>query len=123
MFVACFLDSSQDDYHLKRYSLSSLDLFISELLCEDVVAVESTGNTRYFIDKIVYRVKDVKVINPMQFKVISESVKKTDEHDAITIARFLSKGIIPEVRMKDKKTSQIASLCRPGTSLSSSALL
>ncbi len=31
-----------------------------------------------------------------QFKVINESVKKTDKHDAATIAEFLAKDMLPE---------------------------
>ena len=50
------------------------------------------------------------MINPSQFKVISKSVKKTDKNDARVIAEFLSKDMVPEVKMKDKKTAQINSL-------------
>jgi len=91
--------------------MSELSLFRGVLLSDDSVGVESTGNTRYFVEQIRDCVKSVKVINPSQFKVISHSVKKTDRNDAETIAEFLSKGMIPEVRLKDKKTSQISSLC------------
>jgi len=73
----------------------------------DEVAVESTGNAGHFVRQIQGLVKSVKIINPSQFKVISNSVKKTDEHDAVIIARYLSKGLIPEVRMRTKDESQI----------------
>ena len=84
--------------------------FIDALYPSDTVAVESTNNTRYFVNSIRGYVSEVKVINPSQFKVISKSVKKTDENDAKVIAEFLSKDMVPEVRMKDKKTAQINSL-------------
>jgi transposase len=42
--------------------------------------------------------------------VISRSVKKTDEHDAKVLAEFLSKGLLPEVRMKDEIHARVASL-------------
>lgn len=61
-----------------------------------VVGVESTGNTRYFKRMLEEHGIRVKVINTMKFKVISESVKKTDKHDAATIAEFLEKDMIPE---------------------------
>jgi len=110
-FVVCYFDSSDRSHQIQRYHLSELPRFRRSLLRTDVIGVESTGNTRYFVEKIADKVKAVKVINPNQFKVISQSVKKTDKNDVVTIAEFLSKDMVPEVRMKDKKTSQIASLC------------
>ena len=74
------------------------------------MAVESTGNTGHFFRSIEGAVKRIRVINPMQFKVISQSVKKTDDEDALKIAKFLSKDLIPEVRMKTKQESQLSSL-------------
>jgi hypothetical protein len=40
-------------------------------------------------------VEEVVVVNPHQFKVISESVKKTDRRDAQMLALFLQKGMLP----------------------------
>jgi len=61
-----------------------------------VVGVESTGNTRYFKRQLEEAGIQVKVINTMRFKVVTESVKKTDKHDAQTIAEFLEKDMLPE---------------------------
>ncbi|HWG51605.1 MAG TPA: hypothetical protein VN669_18045 [Candidatus Acidoferrales bacterium] len=36
------------------------------------------------------------VVNPHQFKVISESAKKTDRHDAVALALYLEKDLLPE---------------------------
>ena len=47
---------------------------------------------------------------PNQFQVITHSVKKTDPNDARNLALYLAKGLLPEVRMKDKTRAQIASL-------------
>lgn len=74
------------------------------------VGVESTGNSRYFYDSIADAVKKVRIINPSQFKVISESVKKTDKKDAELIAEYLSKGLLPEVRVMEKDTRELKSL-------------
>ena len=108
MFVVSFYEGS--GHRIGEYRLNELDRFIGELRSDDVVGVESTNNTRYFVNEIREHVGEVKVINPSQFKVISKSVKKTDENDAKVIAEFLSKDMVPEVRMKDKKTAQINSL-------------
>ena len=39
------------------------------------------------------------VVNTNQFRVIRQSVKKTDPNDARTLALYLSKNMLPEVRM------------------------
>ena len=108
MFVASFYENGS--HQVRSYRLSELRGFIEALKADDVVGVESTNNTRHLVNCIREHVGEVKVINPSQFKVISRSVKKTDANDAKVIAEFLSKDMVPEVRMKDKKTAQINSL-------------
>jgi len=48
-----------------------------------------------FVGQIEGLVEKVVVVNPHQFKVISESVKKTDRRDAQMLALFLQKGMLP----------------------------
>jgi len=110
MFVVSFYTAESGKHTVKSYLLKEMAGFIGDLRPSDTVAVESTNNTRYFVNSISEYASEVKVINPSQFKVISKSVKKTDENDAKVIAEFLSKDMVPEVRMKDKKTAQINSL-------------
>ena len=59
-------------------------------------AVESTGNARYFRNQLVMAGIEVTVVNTLKFKVVNESVKKTDKHDARTLAEFLEKDMLPE---------------------------
>lgn len=110
-FTVCFLRSGVES-ELKTYRVSAKGLgdFKKHLGHEDEVAVESTGNTGYFVREIEGQVKRIRIVNPMQFKVIANSVKKTDKIDALTIATFLSKDLIPEVRMRTKEESQTSSL-------------
>lgn len=110
-FTVCFL-ITESDHVIKTYRVSSkgLEAFKKHLGPEDEVAVESTGNTGYFVHEIEKLVKRIRIVNPIQFKVIANSVKKTDKIDAFTIALFLSKDLIPEVRMKTKEESQTSSL-------------
>ena len=110
MFVVSFYNTESLKHELKSYLMKEIAGFIEDLDTADTVAVESTNNTRYFVNSIREHVKEVKVVNPSQFKVISKSVKKTDANDAKVLAEFLSKDMLPEVRMKDKKTAQINSL-------------
>ena len=110
MFVASFFEPKTGKHQLKGYHIKDILSFIRELQRDDKVGVESTNNTRYFVNQIRDSVREVKVINPSQFKIVSKSVKKTDKNDAKVIAEFLSKDMVPEVRMKDEKTAQINSL-------------
>ncbi len=109
-FTVCYL--SKKSQELKSFKVSKVDIeaFKATLSKSDEVAVESTGNTGYFVREIKRAVKVVRIINPTQFKIISHSVKKTDEKDAEIIAKYLSKGLVPEVRMKSKEDAQLSSL-------------
>ena len=91
--------------------MSEIESFKRTLRRDDSVAVEATGNSRYFAKQITGLVKEIKIVNPRKFKIISESVKKTDKIDAELLAFFLSKGMLPEVRMNAEKYSQVKSLC------------
>jgi transposase len=80
--------------------------------CEVEVAVESTGNTRYFKARVERAGAEVKVINTLKFKVVNESVKKTDRHDAKTIAEFLEKDMLPESRLCSEESEQLRRLLK-----------
>jgi len=81
------------------------------------VGVESTGNTRYFKSRMESAGIGVTVINTLKFKVVNESVKKTDKHDASTIAEFLEKDMLPESRLCSAKSEQIRRLLKVRTTL------
>ena len=110
-FTVCYMQK-KGEHSLKTFRVnpSDVETFKNTLAKQDEIAVESTGNTGYFAREVKESVSKVRIINPIQFKIISESVKKTDEHDAVTIARYLSKGLIPEVRMRSKDEAKLGSL-------------
>src|SRR6201987_2581803 len=95
---------------LSEWRLEQLPQFVKKLRATDEVAVEVTSNTRLFHDAIASHVARVAVVDPHLFRVISQSVKKTDPHDARNLALYLAKGLLPEVRMKEKEQAQVASL-------------
>lgn len=95
---------------LSEWSLERLSQFLKKLRPTDEVAVEVTGNTRLFYEAVVPHVARVVVVDPNQFRVISHSVKKTDPNDARNLALYLAKGLLPEVRMKEKPQAEVASL-------------
>jgi len=110
-FTVCYL-ATKGEHILRTLPVSKAGIraFKDTLTAQDEVAVESTGNTGHFAREIKAAVRAIRIINPTQFKIISQSVKKTDEHDALVIAKYLSKGLIPEVRMRSKEEAQLASL-------------
>ncbi len=96
--------------YLSQWRLQDLARFVHKLRPSDEVAVEMTGNTRLFCEALAPHVARAVVVDTNQFRVISRSVKKTDPNDARLLALYLSKGLLPEVRMKDKQHGQVASL-------------
>jgi transposase len=109
-FTVSFYNPDNGEHELKSFKLKEIDLFKKRLSKTDTIGVEVTGNTRFFVEHVKDFVRDVKIINPSQFSVISKSIKKTDKHDAKMIAEFLSKDMIPQIKLKDKITSQINSI-------------
>jgi transposase len=108
-FTACVRLENGREY-LKEWQLEDLSKFTAKLRSTDQIAVEVTGNTRLFLDAVKPHIERVVAVNPSQFKVITHSVKKTDPNDARNLALYLAKDLLPEVRMKDKRQAQIASL-------------
>jgi transposase len=96
--------------YLSEWNLEDLPRFVKRLRPNDELAVEVTGNTRLFYEAVAPHVARVVAVDPNQFRVISHSVKKTDRNDARNLALYLDKDLLPEVRMKDKRRAQLASL-------------
>jgi len=108
-FTCCIRLENERTY-VTEWELADLPKFVKKLRPADEVAVEITGNTRLFHDAVAAHVARIVVVNTSQFRVIRQSVKKTDPNDARTLALYLSKNMLPEVRMKDKERGQLASL-------------
>lgn len=81
------------------------------------IGVESKGNTRYFKHKMETSGFKVHIVDTMKFKVISESVNKTDKRDAKTIAQFLSKDEIFEVKLCSETSEKLRMLLKSRSSL------
>lgn len=108
-FTVCFL--AEDGAHtFEKYPLKELEAFKSRLRPDDYLAVEATGNSRFFHSQVAPLVAECVVVNTRQFKVIKQSASKTDRNDARALARFLSKGLLPSSRLKDELLAQVNSL-------------
>ncbi|HEU4934493.1 MAG TPA: IS110 family transposase [Pyrinomonadaceae bacterium] len=107
--TACYLDPNGRE-EMGTFDLKELVKFQASLAVTDEIAVEATGNTRHFKEAIKDLVSKVVVVNPNQFEVIRKSVKKTDRHDARTLALFLSKEMLPQSRLKEPAHAQLNSV-------------
>lgn len=111
-FTVC-IKYEQGNKQMKQYQMTQqgIEEFKKELNKETEVAFEAQPNSKYFYDQIVDAAGKVRIINPLQFKIISQSVKKTDKQAARIIAEFLSKQVsLPEVRPQNKQTRELKSL-------------
>jgi hypothetical protein len=79
------------------------------------VGAGSTGNTRYFKGRMEAVGARVVVTSTLKFKVASESVKKTDRHDAAAIAEFLEKDMLPESKPCGRMSEQMRQLLKART--------
>lgn len=108
-FTVCMIAENGRRY-FREWNLHSLEAFAKQLRPTDQIAIETSTTSRLFYDAVAPHADKVVVVNASQFDVIRKSSKKTDENDAETLALFLSKDLLPEVRMKDKQHAEMASL-------------
>jgi transposase len=112
--TVCYL-TKKDEISIRKYQLIEMEKFVSDLQETDEIAVEATCNTRWFYEKVQNSVRRVVLVNPRQFEVVKNSVKKTDKHDAINLARFLKADLLPEVRAKKEEAEKVQSLVNTRT--------
>jgi transposase len=114
-FTVCFLSNNRKVKETGMYPTTEhgYEGFLSKLAeyesegYEVTAAVESTGNARYFKNRLLRDGFTVKVVNTLKFKVVNESVKKTDKHDAFTLAEFLEKDMLPESVLCSQESEDI----------------
>jgi transposase len=107
-FLVCIREGGRQQF--QRWNLGQVEEFAVGLRRSDRLAVEATGNTRWFVQALGARIARAVVVNPHQFRVISDSVKKTDKRDAALLAEYLEKDLLPEVRQKTLQESEMAQL-------------
>ena len=114
--TVCYL-TEKEEVAIARYQICEIERFVSGLRKTDEIAVEATGNTRWFYEQVKESVKRVVLVNPRQFEVVKNSVKKTDRNDAINLALFLKADMLPEVRAKKEEADKVQSLVGTRTKL------
>ena len=90
--------------------------------CTIELAVEATGNARFFKNKMEAEGFVVLVVNTSKFKVITMSTKKTDANDAATLAFYLSKEMLPESHLCDQTSEEIRRMLKTRSILVSSTV-
>lgn len=75
--------------------------------CSIELAVETTGNARFFKNRMEKEFFGVTVVNTNKFKVITYSTKKTDANDALTLAMYLQKEMLPEAHLCSQTSEEI----------------
>lgn len=86
------------------------------------VAVETTGNARFFKNQMEKEYFVVKVVNTNKFKVITMSTKKTDMNDAATLAYYLMKEMLPEAHLCSQTSEEIRRMLKTRSILVSSTV-
>jgi transposase len=114
-FTAAFRDKTNKDI-LQSYYLSEYENFIRNLKRDDYVFLEASTPTFAFTDLLKDKVKETIVIDPIQFRAIADSRKKTDKIDARQLARMgkyhieTDKDFLPEVYVVEEGIRKLRSL-------------
>ena len=87
--------------------IEELHRYEEEYGCSIELAVETTGNARFFKNQMEKEFFDVTVVNTNKFKVITYSTKKTDANDALTLAMYLQKEMLPEAHLCSQTSEEI----------------
>lgn len=82
----CCIGLENERAYVTEWELEDLRKCVKKLRPSDEIAVEIPGNTRLFFDAVAPHVARVVLVNTNQFKVIRQSVKKTDPHGARALA-------------------------------------
>lgn len=107
----CYRDEAGNE-EIETVRMQNIDEFLKRLNNTDKVAFEATGNSLYLQSMLenVIPLENIYVVNTLQFKLISKSVKKTDKNDAKLLAEYLSKEMLPEARLRSEVDNQIINL-------------
>ena len=110
-----------DNQGYKAFS-KELHSIENEEECTIELAVEATGNARFFKNKMESEGFVVLVVNTSKFKVITMSTKKTDANDAATLAFYLSKDMLPQSHLCDQTSEEIRRMLKTRSILVSSTV-
>ena len=112
-FTCNFIEGEGNTSYKETYYINPADIrrFLNKVSEQDYVMLEASTNTFGFVDIIKEKVKEVKVVNPLEIRMIYDSEKKSDKEDAEKLAKILryeieggeeiTKGVyVPEERIR-----------------------
>lgn len=102
--------------------VSRMHGFEDEHGCSIGLAIETTGNARFFKNRMESEGFGVVVVNTNRFRVIATSTRKTDANDAATLAFYLYKEMLPEAHICDQTSEEIRRMLKTRSVLVGSAV-
>jgi transposase len=111
-FSVVVLDEAGEVESRQTYAMDErgIGAFTNTLHPDDGVAFEAGGPCYYFYDLISPYVSNIKIISTTAFKVIKNSIKKTDMNDVHLIAKFLRYNELPEIYIPEKMYQHLREL-------------
>ena len=111
LIVACFLEED-GSHQTARFRLTAdgLRAFRERLRPDDRLAVEAGRSVWFFLGRVADAAGEAVVVDPRRFAPIAESKKKTDERDALELARALRAGYLPTVPIPDERILRLRQL-------------
>jgi transposase len=106
MEIARLNENNEIQRTQRKTDTASRKNFYKWLKKDDVVGIEA-GNLSFLLAKEIKREvgAEVIVLNPGDLEIIFKSLKKTDKHDSLNIAKFIQRNPreeLPEVRVPDE---------------------
>lgn len=110
-FTVCYrTDFGQEQLRQFENNTTGIDDFFETISCRDAVAIESMSLARHIVKKLQGKVKELVLVNPTRYRLVSSSIKKTDENDASLLAYGLEHRILPISRFRSEAAHQLACL-------------
>lgn len=106
--VVCYLENEK--FIHRRFNVKEIEKFKQSLQLTDELAFEATANSSWLYRHCENLVSRIVVVNTSAFGAIACSVKKTDKNDAKTLAKYLAKNMLPEVRVKSQSHQELEML-------------
>lgn len=121
--VICVLNQDRKALHRRTFACSDtaaiLDFFRG--LGPFQMAVEATASYEWLVALLEPHADRVALAHPGKLRVIAESDKKTDKHDAFVLAEYLALGKLPEAFRPSPRQRQHRALVRHRQSLKQAA--
>jgi len=96
--VLCVLDQDRKVFQRRTFACGQTEAIVAffRALGRFRAVVEATASYEWLVELIEPLAEKVVLANPKKLRVIAESTRKTDKLDALVLAEFLARDMIPE---------------------------